>query len=500
MDQIRKLAEQLQDKEIQVLKELGKHKSISIDAVSGLKPVEASRASMYLENKKLITQIKVRTKIIELDMLGRKYAKTGLPEFKFLELVSKKPLSLDSLKQHLADDEVKFALGYWKKKGIVLFDKGLVRSIPVKKPKTSAENELVKKLAKGSLSINNLSKEELAAVEELGRRKAIIKISEKTDINLRLTNLGKKIIKDVGKLAKGRVGKLTKAVLRSGSWKKKGFRRYDVEAPVPKLSAGRPHPYIEFLADVKRELISMGFKEEHTSPIVEATFFNCDALFMPQDHPARGVHGVYSVKGKANLNRYASAVKKVKDAHETGGETGSTGWDYNFSEEETRKLVLRSHDTAVSPRTMLSKNLEIPGKYFTIARCYRPDVVDATHLTEFNQMGGFVLGEDLNFGQLLGLLAEFCKRITGVNEVKFVPGYFPFTEPSVECLVKLGGKWIEVVGAGVFRPELCRPLGINVPVLAWGFGIDRLFMIREGIKDIRYLFSDDLKWLRGAKL
>jgi len=193
MDNSSKLAEQLQKNEITVLKILAKQKSLGVDAVSAaakLKPVEVSRAAMYLENKGLVKQTKTKTKHIELDALGKKYTKIGLPEFKFLELVSKKPISLDQLKKHLADDEVKFSLGYWKKKGLILFDRGLVKTVPIAKPKTSSENELVKKLASGSLAYPNLAPKEKEAVKELGRRKSIIKITEKTAVALEITKLG----------------------------------------------------------------------------------------------------------------------------------------------------------------------------------------------------------------------------------------------------------------------------------------------------------------------
>jgi len=503
MDNSSKLAEQLQKNEITVLKILAKQKSLGVDAVSAaakLKPVEVSRAAMYLENKGLVKQTKTKTKHIELDALGKKYTKIGLPEFKFLELVSKKPISLDQLKKHLADDEVKFSLGYWKKKGLILFDRGLVKTVPIAKPKTSSENELVKKLASGSLAYPNLAPKEKEAVKELGRRKSIIKITEKTAVALEITKLGQEIIKKTSKVSDGRLGKLTKSAIRTGGWKK-GFRRYDVEAPVPRLAVGRPHPYLAFLDEVKQELTNMGFTEM-TGPVVESSFFCLDALYMPQDHPARGIHDLYHVKGEANLGDYRGHVAEVKRAHENGGETGSTGWQIPFSMSKAKELILRSQGTSLSARTLAAHSDLREGKYFSIARCYRPDIIDKTHLTEFNQLEGIVIGKGMNFSQLLGLLASFAKKIAGADKVRFVPGYFPFTEPSVEGFIyhpKLK-KWIEVLPAGILRPEVTLPLGITQPVLAWGIGIDRLFMVKENIKDIRKLFGDDLKWLREAKL
>jgi len=530
MDKTSKLANQLQDAEVIVLKQLSKSKSLDADAVvdlstratnsvvaissaTKLKPVEVGRAAMYLENKGLARRTRTKTKHVELDVQGQKYAKSGLPEFKFLELV-KKPIAIDQLKKHLAEDEVKFSLGYWKKKGMILFDKGLVKTVPIAKPKTSDENDLIKKLARGALAskelasgsanglaYSDLSPKEQEAVKKLGLRKAIIKIIEKTAVALEITPLGRDVAKNIGKVSGGRVGKLIKSIIRTGGWKK-GFRRYDVEAPVPKLAAGRPHPYLAFLDEVKQELTSMGFTEM-TGPLVESNFFNCDALYMPQDHPARGIHDLYQVKGKADLGQYRHELSEVKRAHEDGGNTGSTGWQVPFSTDKTKELILPSQGTRLSARTLIAaaRSGIKEGKYFALARCFRPDVVDKTHLTEFNQLEGIVIGKGMNFSQLLGLLSEFAKKLAGVDKIKFVPGYFPFTEPSVEGFVQLkDGRWTEIFAAGVLRPEVTVPLGITEPVLAWGPGIDRLYMVREGLNDIRQLFSSDLKWLREAKL
>jgi phenylalanyl-tRNA synthetase alpha chain len=142
----------------------------------------------------------------------------------------------------------------------------------------------------------------------------------------------------------------------------------------------------------------------------------------------------------------------------------------------------------------------VPGKYFSIARCFRYDQVDATHATDFFQVEGFVLGEDINFRTLLGLLNLFAREVAQAKEVKFLPAYFPFTEPSVELHVrhpKLG--WMELGGAGLFRSEVTLPLGVTVPVIAWGLGLDRMAMVALGIHDIRELFTDNLDLIRSTR-
>jgi phenylalanyl-tRNA synthetase alpha chain len=192
-------------------------------------------------------------------------------------------------------------------------------------------------------------------------------------------------------------------------------------------------------------------------------------------------------------------VKAVKSAHENGGGTGSTGWCYEWSEDIAKRLMPAAHGTAHSARQLI-KGVEAPGKYFSIARCYRPDTVDRTHLIEFNQLEGIIVG-DFSFRHLLGMLKQFAEEIAHAEQVRFMPDYYPFTEPSVQLSAlhpELG--WIEFGGAGMFRPEMLEPLGIKHQVLAWGLGVDRLAMFKLGINDVRELFSQRLDWLREEKM
>ena len=258
-------------------------------------------------------------------------------------------------------------------------------------------------------------------------------------------------------------------------------------------------PYREFLDLVKLKLVSMGFQEMRGT-LVETEFWNMDALFMPQFHPARDIHDVYFVKNPTHARTIAEPyLTQVTQVHEKGTGAGSTGWGYTFDAERAKRLVLRSQGTAVSARTLAS-GASVPGKYFSIARCFRYDQVDATHATDFFQVEGIVLGADINFRTLLGLLNLFAREVAQAKEVKFLPAYFPFTEPSVEMHVrhpKLG--WMELGGAGLFRPEVTTPLGVSVPVIAWGLGLDRMAMVALGIHDIRDLFSADLEFIRTMR-
>ncbi len=280
------------------------------------------------------------------------------------------------------------------------------------------------------------------------------------------------------------------------------FTKYNINAPVAKTWLGKKHPYLQFIDEVKEKLVTLGFKQM-SGPTVETAFFNFDALYMPQDHPAREIFGIYFIKSPryGQVKTDKRVLWNVKATHEHGWKTGSVGWRYKYSLKEARRLILRGHGTCQSVRTLLSKDLEIPGKYFSIVRCYRPEVVDKTHLTEFNQVEGIIVDKDLTLRDLLGVLEKFAIEIAGADKVKFKPDYFPFTEPSVELnAYKKGYGWIEFGGSGIFRPEVTLPLGVDVPVIAWGLGIDRLYMLKAGISDIRQIFTSDLDWIRRKEV
>jgi phenylalanyl-tRNA synthetase alpha chain len=297
------------------------------------------------------------------------------------------------------------------------------------------------------------------------------------------------------------IGALTPAMLEDGSWKGKKFRSYNVKTPPVRLTPGRTNPYVTFLEDVKDKLASLGF-EEFDGPVVETEFWNSDALFMPQFHSARDIHDVYSIADPSSPDGIARAktidepwLSNVAAAHEKGGDTGSRGWNYTFDREFTKRLILRSQGTVLSAKTL--PKAKIPGKYFGIARCFRYDRVDATHLPDFYQTEGIVLGENVNLRTLLGMLEMFACEVAGAKEVRYVPGYFPFTEPSIEVHIKhpvLG--WFELGGSGIFRPEVTASLGVNVPVAAWGIGIDRMALMALGLNDLRELFSYDIENVR----
>jgi phenylalanyl-tRNA synthetase alpha chain len=362
-------------------------------------------------------------------------------------------------------------------------------------------SKVLAKGMKGVLNEQELSKEELSYIKKNSKKRGAsnspFKVIEREDITYTLTQLG-----DLAKKALlqkhitgEELGSLTPSMLATGSWKSGSFRPYSLNTPSARLIPGRRNPYAGYLQWVKDKLTSLGF-EEFDGPLVENEFWNGDALFMPQFHSARDIHDVYYVKNPSHAKKIEEPyLSQVAQTHENGWNTGSRGWRYSFDHEFTRRQVMRSQGTVLSAKKL--PHASVPGKYFGVARCFRYDQVDATHGADFYQTEGIVLGNDVNLKTLLGLLKMFAEEVAGAEEVKYVPGYFPFTEPSIEVHIKhpvLG--WFELGGAGIFRPEVTKALGIDVPVLAWGLGIDRMALMHLGLNDLRELFSPDIESVR----
>jgi len=291
-------------------------------------------------------------------------------------------------------------------------------------------------------------------------------------------------------------------MIKNGSWKNKSFRRYDIEINVPSINGGRRHFVNEALEYVKKVWLELGFKEMN-GQMIQTSFWNFDALFTAQDHPVRDMQDTFFIRnpGKGSLPE-KKVVNEVKNTHEDGGTTGSLGWQYNWSDEEAKRNVLRTHTTVLSAKTIASlKKEDIPAKYFSIGKCFRNETLDWSHLFEFNQVEGIVVDPDANFRHLLGYLKKFYEKM-GYEQVRIRPAYFPYTEPSaeVEVLDPIRKEWIELGGAGIFRPEVVKPLlGKDIPVLAWGLGFGRIVPKYYGITDIRELYKNDLKQLREIR-
>ncbi|MEX0642174.1 MAG: phenylalanine--tRNA ligase subunit alpha [Pirellulales bacterium] len=293
---------------------------------------------------------------------------------------------------------------------------------------------------------------------------------------------------------------LTPEDLESGAWREIKLRPYDVKLAARDVYPAKIHPLRKIIEQTRRAFLEMGFAEV-VSPMIESAFWNFDALFQPQDHPAREMQDTFYMRHPATTPLPdARIVDRVRRTHEDGWETGSEGWGYKWSPERSQQVVLRTHTTAATIRA-LAANPNPPGKFFCVGWTYRNETISFKHLPVFHQVDGIIIDEEANLASLMGTLQEFYSKM-GFGRVKFKPAFYPYTEPSVDVVVYMEsrGKWLEMGGAGIFRPEVTLPLGCTYPVLAWGLGIERLAMLRFGLSDIRELYGTNLSELEKVPL
>jgi len=406
---------------------------------------------------------------------GKKYFLKGLPEMNLLSLVSRGPVLFSEAAKKVENFAI--AMQWAKSRRLVEIRNGMIHA-----------------------AVKDADFPEHAALGKVERGEPVPEDVMKVLVERKLAEKVSREVEELERRLKGSyIVQLTPEMIKTGAWRlARGFAPYERgQVQQARRTQGKLHPYRQVVNELRDRLVGLGFVEAR-GPYVESEFWNFDALFMPQDHPGRGMHDVFSVKdGPPSQVQDKDLWDRVKATHEFGWVTGSKGWG-KWSMAAARNLVLRSQTTAVSARFMSRLEGRVPVKMFTIDRVFRYDVVDAKHLPDFDQCEGIIAGEGLNFRHLVGYLKEIG-RAMGVDDVRIKPSYFPFTEPSAEVYARIEGLgWVEVGGAGILRPEVTVPLGVEVPVLAFGFGIGRLAMIRMGTSDIRSVYSQDIKWLREA--
>jgi phenylalanyl-tRNA synthetase alpha chain len=469
--------------------------------VSDLAHAAVMRAALSLTAKNLVSTHEKKQTVIAFTKEGSYYARKGLPERRLISSLIKLggEASLDDVVEG-AELEKKFrsiALGWLNRKGWATIKNGIVKTL--KEPPTETDEKLLSLLdEKGPLILEDLSKE-LQEVVSVLKKRNLVEISEKTLRELELTDAGWEVVKRGIEIVE-EVSQLTPELIRTGEWRKVKLRRFDVTAPGPVTYLGKIHPAQQIIQRVREIFLEMGFTEIRGS-IVETAFWNFDALFQPQDHPAREMMDTFYLaqprKGKLPEKNVVNAVAKT---HEDGWITGSRGWEYAWNPDEAKRLMLRTHTTAVTIR-YLAEHKEPPVKVFSVDRVYRNEKVDYKHLAEFHQIEGIVMDKKVTLQDLMGTLKEFYLKL-GLEKVQFWPSYFPYTEPSMQSTVYVPelGTWVELCGMGIFRPEVLAPLGIKYPVLAWGGGLERLIMLKLGVEDIRQLYKNDLGWIRRTPI
>ena len=395
----------------------------------------------------------------------------GLPERRLVSLVQDGLKTFDEIRNSLQDAaEFNVAIAHAKKNGWINIEKTNTGSKISLNPENikKSDEEISIDLIGDAIDIELPPGEYLEAIDSLMHREDFIERHVGKTFTVSLSEQGREI--DLEKLDSGAI---------------------DVEADVPHVHAARIHPLKDTINEIRETFVHLGFTEINGN-LSQSSFWNFDALFTPQDHPARELQDTFYLKG-LNAKQLATPtqIKNVSNAHKKG-------WRYYWDIQEARKMVLRTHTTCVTIKHLADKKPD-EARIFSLGRVFRNEKLSFKHLAEFNQVEGVVVGKHITLRDLMGIQKEFYRKI-GLAKVKFWPTFFPYTEPSLQSMVyneKLG-KWIELFGMGIFRPEVTKPLGITKPVLAWGGGIERIAMLKFGLDDVREFYNNNLSWLRTA--
>ena len=433
----------------------------SLESSTNLSPDQIRRGIEWLKLKDLAIVTESKTSTISLGKNGLESFQKGLPERRLLDLLNDGPRKLSNLQKELGP-VFGPAMGLARKNNWVdtSADQISLKDLPSDLP----GEKTLKQIGNNALSQNEIDKNDLSIL--LKRPDFIVEDIIKTK-EITLTDSAKSLVLSDS----------------SGA--------IDVEAKVPEVFVARTHPLKDTLDEISEIFVTLGFSEI-IGNMTQSSFWNFDALFTPQDHPARELQDTFYLDGiSAKKIATPEQIRKVSDSHKKN-------WRYNWDINEARKMALRTHTTCVTIKH-LAENKPDEARVFSLGRVFRNEKVSYKHLVEFNQIEGVVVGKDANLRNLMGIQREFYKRI-GITKIKFWPTFFPYTEPSLQTMVynERLGKWIELFGMGIFRPEVTKPLGITKPVLAWGGGIERIAMLKYGLDDVREFYNNNLNWLRSA--
>ncbi|WP_415282995.1 phenylalanine--tRNA ligase subunit alpha [Candidatus Nitrososphaera sp. FF02] len=457
--------------------------SLSID--------QARRGIEWLKSKNLVSVNELVSSTVSLDAAGRGAAQFGLPERRLVRAVKEgKATMADVLTAGaLKGEEVNAAVAGARRNQWVQFDAGNRMAAAPAAENKSPEELLLERLADGDCNVSALSEQEKKGLDLLKKRPNYVSIKEQKDTLVSISDSGRALLPAI-ESEKVLERRLTPELIMSGKWKQVELSALDVEAPAPVVHAGRSHPLVDIIEEVKEIFVGLGFSEID-GPVVQSGFWNFDALFTPQDHPAREMQDTFYVSGERQpVPASKEQAAKVSAVHRQGW----GGW----SQKEAERVVLRTHTTPVTLQHLAKLQPET-ARFFSVGRVFRNEKVSYKHLVEFHQVEGVATAPRASLRDLMGLQKEFYARM-GIKKIKFWPTFFPYTEPSLQSMVyneKLQ-KWVELFGMGIFRPEVTKPLGIKNPVLAWGGGLERIAMLRFGLDDVRDLYANRVSWLRSV--
>ena len=463
-----------------------------------------TRAAFELEDDGLVAVTETTEESVSLTAEGTSYLDVGLPEHRLYRAAVEEGADDGSVSMgqvigaaDLDGEAVDIALSNFARKGYGEIDAGEISVERDVDLATDSEATALDALETGE------SVETDDVLDQLERR-GLIERDERTVRSIELTDAG------VTELMAGieeaqRVDRLTPDLLTSGEWETVEFADYNVEADASAVDGGKVHPLRSMAERVKEVLVGMGF-EEMEGPHADAEFWINDALFMPQDHPARTHWDQFALEVPP-MDELPDAVREdIERAHREGVGPDGEGYHSPWGEEMARQVDLRGHTTSLSARHLAGVakgDLEPPQRFFSVEKAYRNDEIDATHLLEFFQIEGWVMAEDLSVRDLMGTFTEFYEQF-GITDLEFKPTYNPYTEPSFELFGEhpVTGEVVEIGNSGIFRPEMLDPLGVDCDVMAWGLALERLMMLVTGAEDIRDVHGTlvDLDYLRNEEV
>ena len=447
------------------------------------------RGIEWLKFKNLISVEQISTPRVLVTSQGMEEAKKGLPERRLVNSLKQGNATIAQVLASgaIKNEEINAAIAGARRNQWIQLIEGKMIPTPLANEQ-SPEETFIANIG-GGREIAKLTKTEKDVLEQLKKRPNYVEIKEDKEIRISLTDAARQIIPKLNQEKLER--RLTTEAITSGKWRETRFSALDVEAGTPIIYPGRSHPLTEIIEEVKEIFIGLGFSEIE-GPVIQSSFWNFDALFTPQDHPAREMQDTFYISGHTqSISASKDQIFKVSKVHRER-------WNRHWEVKESQRSVLRTHTTPVTVRHLAKVRSEV-GRFFSVGKVFRNEKLSYKHLAEFHQVEGVATAQDASLRELMGLQKEFYAKM-GIKRVKFWPTFFPYTEPSLQSMVyneKLE-KWVELFGMGILRPEVTKPLGIKNRVLAWGGGLERIAMLRFGLDDVRELYGNKLAWLRSV--
>jgi phenylalanyl-tRNA synthetase alpha chain len=473
-----------------ILKSLSKLDNVSADLLATSAELTVDQARRGIEWLKFKNLISIKESSVSQVYRASGTTMGGLPERRLVNSVKegKGTISEVVASGALKNEEINAAIASARRNQWIQLVEG--KMVATALAEKQSPEEIFLERMQGGMDVAKLSDEMKKGFELLKKRPNYIEVRERKESRISLTEEGKALLPYLEREEKLE-RKLTSELITSGKWKYARFSALDVEAPAPAIYPGRRHPLVDIIEEVKEIFVGLGFSEID-GPMVQSGFWNFDALFTPQDHPAREMQDTFYLSGQRQaIPASKDQIRKITNVHKKG-------WSGSWDAKEAERVVLRTHTTPVTLQHLANLKPEV-GRFFSVGRVFRNEKVSYKHLVEFHQVEGVTTAPKASLRDLMGLQKEFYAKM-GIKKIKFWPTFFPYTEPSLQSMVyneKLS-KWVELFGMGIFRPEVTQPLGIKNPVLAWGGGLERIAMLRFGLNDVRDLYGNKLAWLRSV--